>query len=89
MATQQEQAEKVIGKLKEIMKEFLPDVDIEKITGETTFDSDLNLGSLEMSTILMDIEDSFNIRISDEEVESMRKVEDLVKCILKHLPSES
>ena len=76
--------EQVTSKLKEIIKEHLPDINADTITATTTFDSDLNLGSLEMSTILMDIEDAFNIRIQDDEVESMKTVGDLVKCIVGH-----
>ncbi len=82
---QNDLAEKVIARLKEIIKEHLPDVDPESIGPETTFDKDLNLGSLEMSTILMDIEDSFEIRISDEELEQLRNVRDLVETVVKHI----
>lgn len=78
------EVDQVTGKLKEIIKEHLPDINTDTITAATTFDSDLNLGSLEMSTILMDIEDAFDIRIQDEEVETMKTVGDLVKCIVGH-----
>jgi acyl carrier protein len=85
MATETENINKVVTRLKEIIKEHLPDVDADIITETTTFDKDLNLGSLEMSTILMDIEDSFQVRITDEEIEQMKNVGDLVRTVVKHL----
>lgn len=85
MATETENVTRVVNRLKEIIKEHLPDVDPETITENTSFDKDLMLGSLEMSTILMDIEDSFQVRITDEEIEQMKNVGDLVRTVVKHL----
>ncbi|MHA2610635.1 MAG: acyl carrier protein [bacterium JZ-2024 1] len=88
-ASEQELINKVVSKLKEVIKEHLPDVDPDQITEHSEFEKDLNLGSLEMSTILMDIEDAFNIRIQEEEFQTLKNVGDLVRTVVKHLSAKA
>ena len=88
-ASEQELINKVVTKLKEVIKEHLPDVDPDQISENSEFEKDLNLGSLEMSTILMDIEDAFNIRIQEEEFQTLKNVGDLVRTVVKHLSAKA
>ncbi len=88
-ASEQELVHQVIAKLKDVIKEHLPDLSPDQIHEHSEFEKDLNLGSLEMSTILMDIEDAFNIRIQEEEFQTMKNVGDLVRTVVKHLSAQT
>ena len=56
-------------------------VDKESITEETEFIADLHADSVDVATIICDIEDEFNIEIEEEQLEGIETVGDVVEKI--------
>ena len=73
----------VFEKFVEILADQL-DVDKDTITPETKIAEDLNADSLDVVEMLMAIEDEFNIKIPDEEIENFKTVNDVVEYIQNH-----
>jgi acyl carrier protein len=63
-------------------------VPLESIKDSATFVDDLGLDSLAILEIVVDVEKEFNIRASDEELQSVRSIEDSVELILRHTCEE-
>ena len=57
-----------------------PDVDIEKVVAEATFE-DLGADSLDIVELVMALEEEFDQEIPDEDAEKIRTVGDAVKYI--------
>jgi len=55
-----------------------------KISMDTTFE-DLDADSLDIVELVMALEEEFNLEISDEEVENIRTVGDVVRYIEAHV----
>lgn len=70
----------MLDKVTEILGKYTE----EKIAAESTFADDLMLTSLDVISIIGDIEDEFDIEISDEDVLGMITVGDLVKYLENH-----
>lgn len=62
-----------------ILEQF--DVDEDDITFETSLTDDLDADSLELVELLLAFEDEFDVKIPDEEAESMKTVGDIVRYI--------
>ncbi|MEG1447785.1 MAG: acyl carrier protein [Oscillospiraceae bacterium] len=71
-------------KVKEILVEQL-DVEEAKVTMEAEIISDLGADSLDLVDLVMTLEDEFDTEISDEDVESLKTVGDIVKYIDENL----
>ena len=56
-------------------------LDKDSITPETEFISDLHADSVDIATIICDIEDEFDIEIEDEQLEGIQTVGDVVEKI--------
>ncbi len=69
----------IFEKIKEMVVEQLG-VEEEEIKLSATF-KDLNADSLDIVELVMAMEEEFDLEISDEEVENIRTVEDVVKYI--------
>jgi acyl carrier protein len=63
-------------------------VPLESIEDSATFVDDLGLDSLAILEIVVDVEKEFKIRASDEELQSVRSIEDSVGLILRHTCEE-
>jgi acyl carrier protein len=63
-------------------------VPMDQITGETELIRDLNLDSLAMYEIVIDLEEAFGLRISDTDLDKIRTVNDAVHYILAASPAE-
>lgn len=72
----------IFEKVRDIIVKEL-NVSKDKVTLETHLIDDLGADSLDAVSLLMAIEDEFNIEISDDEVQNMKKVADLINCIEK------
>lgn len=70
----------VFEKIKEILAEGLG-LDFNEITLDSNIIEDLGADSLDMVEIVMAIEDEFSIDIQDEDIETIKTVEDIVKYI--------
>tara|TARA_A100001011_G_scaffold400322_1_gene514099 strand:+ start:2554 stop:2790 length:237 start_codon:yes stop_codon:yes gene_type:complete len=58
-------------------------VDIEKITSEADFVSDLGADSLDQVELIMQLEEEFNIEISDEDAESLNNLDKVLSFLEK------
>ncbi|AKG04606.1 MULTISPECIES: acyl carrier protein [Salimicrobium] len=67
-------------KVKEIIVDRL-DVEESKVTMEASFKEDLEADSLDVVELVMELEDEFDMEISDEEAEKINKVGDAVNYI--------
>lgn len=70
------------AKLKDIIKVYLPeDVNVEDIQEDSHLMNELNINSAHLVDIVLDIEDAFNIEISNEDIEQMQSVADAKAAI--------
>lgn len=60
------------------------DADASAMTAETRIKEDLNADSLDIVELMMDLEDNFGIKISDEEAMQMSTIGDIIKYIEAH-----
>ncbi len=70
----------VFDKVKEIIAEQL-DVEVERITMETSLMKDLEADSLDAVEIMMALEDEFEIEVPDEDAEKFANIGDIVKYV--------
>lgn len=70
----------VFDKVKDIIVDQL-DVDEDKITMEASITEDLGADSLDVVDLIMSLEEEFEIKIPDDEVENVKTVGDIVKFI--------
>ena len=71
----------VLGKVQEILVERL-DVDPADITASAHMRDDLQADSLDLVELIMDLEEGFGVKISDEEAQSIGTVGDAVDFIV-------
>jgi acyl carrier protein len=68
--------------LLEIVKPYLPkDVDVSAIKPESRFIDDLNINSSHLVDIVLDVEDRYDIRVEDTEMEEMLSVADAISLV--------
>jgi acyl carrier protein len=70
-----------IEKIRALIADYL-DVDVKLVTDEAYFTEDLGAGWLDRLELMMLIEDQFaGIEISDDDVDQIEVVGDLIRCI--------
>lgn len=69
----------VQDKVKEIVAQQL-EVDINNLTPETTFE-EIDADSLDIVELVMALEEEFELEISDQEIENIQTVGDVIKFI--------
>ena len=75
--------------LKDIIQIYLPeDVSVEAITEESDFTNELNINSANLVDIVLDVEDAFDIRLENEDMDQMQTVKDALEIIDKKLSAE-
>ncbi|KGX93198.1 acyl carrier protein [Pontibacillus halophilus JSM 076056 = DSM 19796] len=70
----------VFDRVKNIIVDRL-DVDESKVTMEASFKDDLEADSLDVVELVMELEDEFDMEISDEQAENINTVGDAVNYI--------
>ena len=70
----------VFEKIKAILAEQF-DEEEDSITTETNLTEDVGADSLDLADVLMAIEDEFEVEISDEDIENIKTVGDIVDYI--------
>jgi acyl carrier protein len=78
-------------KIKAIIKQSISRVTgiaIETIPDSASYEDDLGLDSLSILEIAVDVESHFKFQASDEELTSIRTVEDTVELVRKRLCAE-
>lgn len=76
------QNEELISKLKEIIKPYIQDEGAFKNLSENTdFVKDLKINSANLVDIILDIEDEFDIRLENEDMEKMLDVKAAMEIV--------
>jgi acyl carrier protein len=70
-------------RVREIISEQL-NVSKDEVTPEASFTDDLGADSLDLVELVMALEEEFEIEVSDEDAEKIRKVKDVYDYIDKH-----
>ncbi len=74
--------------LRDIIKIYLPeDVSVNDIKAESHFTSELNINSANLVDIVLDVEDTFDIMIENEDMEQMQTVQNALDIIDSKLNS--
>jgi acyl carrier protein len=73
--------EEVFERVKEVLSEQLG-VDESEITEEASFQEDLDADSLDLVELIMDLEERFGVKISDEEAQGIGTVGEAVDFIV-------
>ena len=69
------------GPVKVILLNTAPALTAADVTDGTSLRDDLDLGSLQAVTMVMDLEDEFGITVEDEELEGLNTVSDILRLI--------
>ena len=77
----------VFDKLKEIIMDQL-DVEEDEVTVDANIQEDLDADSLDMVDLVMSVEEEFDLKIEDEDVEKIKTVGDIVSFIEAHTAEE-
>ena len=73
--------EEILGRVKEVLVEQLG-IEESEITDDASFAEDLDADSLDLVELIMDLEEGFGVKISDEEAQSIGTVGDAVDFIV-------
>jgi acyl carrier protein len=69
-------------KLKDIIQIYLPeDVSVNDIQPSSNFVTELNINSANLVDIILDVEDTFDIRLENEDMNQMQTVQDALGII--------
>lgn len=75
--------EEILKRVKEVLVKQLG-IDESKITEEASFQGDLEADSLDLVELIMELEDQFGIKISDEDAREIQAVGQAVDYVTAH-----
>lgn len=75
-----EEKQSIFEQIREVIAEVL-DYSTDKITLDTSLEQDLELNSLELMTIVVELEDIYNEEIAQDELKNLLTVGDVVDYI--------
>ena len=75
--------EEVFDRVKEVLTDRLG-IEESEITEEATFQEDLDADSLDLVEMIMELEDTFGIKISDEDAQKLQTVGQAVDYVVSH-----
>lgn len=80
--------EQLIAKLKPIIEPYIQDEEAFKnLTEDTDFVKDLKINSANLVDIILDIEDEFDIRLENEDMEQMLDVKSAMSIVTSKIDS--
>jgi acyl carrier protein len=79
----------VLDEIRQVIADVLEDVDIGSITEQTTAENVEGWDSVQHVRILMALERKFKFRFSNDEIEKLKNVGDLVKTVSGHIRSST
>ena len=74
----------------ELIRAHLADeleIDPARVSEATHFKRDLDADSLDLYTLVQELEDTYGVRMSDEQAAKVQTVRQAVDFVLEHLPS--
>jgi len=75
--------EEIFANIKDMLVEQLG-VDGDDVSMAASFADDLDADSLDLVELIMEMEDQFGVKISDEEAEKIKTVEQAVEYVASH-----
>jgi acyl carrier protein len=78
--------EEVMDKVRDHLAAEL-EVDPQRISAQTRFRDDLDADSLDLYELVMELEDSYGIKVSEEEAARIETVGDAVDFVLDRVPT--
>jgi acyl carrier protein len=78
--------DQVMAKVREHLSAEL-EVDAERIQPETRFRDDLDADSLDLYELVMELEDTYGVKVSEEEAARIQTVADAVEFVLERQPA--
>ena len=78
--------QEVMAKVREHLASEL-ELEPDSITETTNFKEDLDADSLDLYELVMELEDSYGIKVSEEEASRIRTVGDAVDFVIGRLPA--
>ena len=78
--------EEVLGLIRTHLADEL-EIDPARITEETHFKQDLDADSLDLYTLVQELEDTYGVKMSDEQAARIQSVGQAIKLVLQHLPN--
>ncbi len=83
-------SERIYAKLLPILETYLPeDVDADEIDMEKDLTAELNINSAHLVDVVLDVEDEFDIELSNDDMESLRTVNDAISIIQNKLAASA
>jgi acyl carrier protein len=75
--------------LKKVREHLAAELEVapDRITDSTRFREDLDADSLDLYELVMELEDSYGIKVSEEEAAGIETVGDAVDFVVQHVPS--
>jgi acyl carrier protein len=80
--------EEVLTLVREHLAEEL-EVDVGRIAEGTRFKEDLDADSLDLYELVMELEDTYGISVSEEQAAKIATVGDAIEFVLAHAPSST
>ncbi|HIB47845.1 MAG TPA: acyl carrier protein [Flavobacteriaceae bacterium] len=78
--------EQIYVKLLPIVKTYLPeDVAVDEINPDSDLTGELNINSAHLVDIVLDVEDAFEVEFANEDMESLRTLNDAIAIIHKKI----
>ena len=75
--------QEILEELKEIIFEYLGDDEIE-VNKDSLLTDDIGLSSLDMFSIVGDVEDKYGVEFDDDALHSLKTVDDVIQFIINN-----
>ena len=80
--------EQILEKVKKAVKIAVPNVDVASLHVETDFKSDLNLDSVDLVSLVIALEEEFEIDIPEEKFQEIVSIKEAIEIISVRTPGQ-